>query len=89
MTGKPRRFLREPVVMDRTGKSRTTIHRDVKAGTFPQPIAIGPRSKAWLESDIEAWMAEQVRVSRNDQAAAASRRSRGVKREDAAELSAA
>lgn len=39
-----------------TGKSRSSIYRDIRAGTFPQPVKIGPRSVAWKSGDVEAWL---------------------------------
>jgi prophage regulatory protein len=50
------RLLRLPEVVSRTGKARSTIYRDVKAGAFPAPVQIGERSVAWREADIVAWM---------------------------------
>ena len=79
MTDKPSRILREAVVIDRTGRSRATIYRDVMAGLFPAPIAIGPRAKGWLESDIEKWIADRVTEGRDAQAAAVARRARAGK----------
>jgi len=40
-------LLRLPVVRARTGLSRSSIYARVAAGTFPRPIAIGPRAVAW------------------------------------------
>ena len=37
-------------------KSRSTVWRWVKAGTFPAPHRIGPNSIAWLESEIVEWL---------------------------------
>jgi prophage regulatory protein len=80
MAEKPKRILREAVVIDRTGRSRTTIFRDVRSGTFPAPIAIGPRAKGWLESDIEAWIARQIDASRDAARAAAARMDRNPRK---------
>ena len=53
------RIIREPEVTDRTGLSRATIWRRVKAGDFPAPFRLGNRSKAvgWRDDEIEAWIA--------------------------------
>lgn len=40
-----------------TGKSRSSLYRDVAAGTFPAPVKIGQRSVAWRSTDIESWLA--------------------------------
>lgn len=42
-----------------TGKSRSSVYRDIKAGTFPEPVKIGPRSIAWKSTDIDAWLASR------------------------------
>jgi prophage regulatory protein len=48
-------YLRFPDVKARSGLSRTTIHRLVKAGDFPAPKRIGARAVAWLSSDFARW----------------------------------
>lgn len=53
--------LRAPEVMARTGLSRTTIWRRIKAGTFPAPIELGQNSVGWLASEIEAWKKNRPR----------------------------
>jgi len=62
----PQRFVTEKMVTALTTLHRTQIARMVKAGTFPQPIYVSERRKAWPEAEIVAWM----------DAAAAGRRSR-------------
>jgi prophage regulatory protein len=57
----PEKLLDFPEVQFRTGKmSKATIWRLRRAHTFPDPIAISPRRKAWLESDITAWIASRT-----------------------------
>ncbi|MCP3019620.1 AlpA family phage regulatory protein [Cupriavidus basilensis] len=29
----------------------------IRAGTFPVPVKLGPRTSAWRSSDVAAWMA--------------------------------
>ena len=43
-----------------TGKSRSSIYRDIKAGLFPAPVLIGQRSVAWRSSDIEVWLSSRL-----------------------------
>ncbi len=54
-------ILRPPEVLIRTGLSRTTIWRRVRAGTFPAPIELGENSIGWPESEITAWLANRPR----------------------------
>ncbi len=50
------RLIRLPEVMRRTGLSRTTIYRLMKAGTFPKPVPLGARLNLWSAAEIEAWI---------------------------------
>ncbi len=54
-------MLRAPEVMARTGLSRVTIWRRVRAGTFPAPTELGENSIGWTESEIIAWLANRPR----------------------------
>jgi prophage regulatory protein len=40
-----------------TSLSRTSIFRKVRDGTFPKPVALGPRRRAFPESQIRAYVA--------------------------------
>lgn len=46
--------------MARTALSRTSIYRRIADGTFPRQVALGEKSVAWIEADVEAWMLERV-----------------------------
>jgi len=48
----PLAILRRPEVEARTGLGCSTIYDGIKAGTFPAPIQLGPKSVGWLESEI-------------------------------------
>lgn len=56
----PKRFLRRPEVQARIPLSTSEIYRRIEAGTFPKPIPLGARAVGWLESDIDAWIEQQV-----------------------------
>lgn len=49
-------FIRIRRVVQRTGLSRATIYRKVKAGTFPEPRQLGACCVGWYESEIDAWI---------------------------------
>jgi predicted DNA-binding transcriptional regulator AlpA len=36
--------------------SRMTLARWMQSQGFPQPIHLGPNSRAWDEAEIEAWL---------------------------------
>jgi len=52
-------YLRFPEVKSRTGLSRTTIHRLIKAGDFPPPKSLGARAVGWKNSAIKSWCASR------------------------------
>jgi prophage regulatory protein len=52
-------LLSFPEVAAITGRSRTSLYYDIKAGRFPRPIKIGLRATRWFEADIEGWLAQR------------------------------
>lgn len=60
------RFERIGAVLARVGLSRTSIHRMVKAGTFPKPIPISEGAVAWLSSDVDKWMEDRIAAARGE-----------------------
>lgn len=57
---RPERLIREPEVHQRTGLSRTTRWREIKAERFPAPLKLTSSAIAWRESEIEAWIASRT-----------------------------
>jgi len=57
-------LIRLDAVKARTGLSRSTIYAHVRDGRFPPPVAISERCVAWIEGEIDAWIAERVAASR-------------------------
>ena len=62
--GRCARVLRLPRVQTRTGLARSTIYVRVADGSFPQPIRLGSRAVGWIESEVDAWIREQIAASR-------------------------
>ena len=54
-------MLRPQEVMTRTGLSRTTIWRRVRAGTFPAPTELGANSIGWPAVVIANWLESRPR----------------------------
>ncbi|WP_312396701.1 helix-turn-helix transcriptional regulator [Stutzerimonas kunmingensis] len=54
-TATPRRFIKLAKVKDYTSLSTSEIYRRIAAGTFPKQITLGPKSVAWIESEVLAW----------------------------------
>ncbi len=57
----PRRIIDGKEVERRTVKGRIQRWRDVKAGTFPAPVELGPNRIGWFEDEIDAWLASRPR----------------------------
>ena len=55
------RLLRLPEVRERTGLGRSSIYARIAANEFPQPIRLGGQAVAWAETEVRAWIEEQIR----------------------------
>ena len=62
--GMPRKILRLPIVLDRTGLSRSTVYQRVTEGRFPRPVSLGDRAVGWIEAEVEEWIACRIEASR-------------------------
>jgi prophage regulatory protein len=61
------RFISPTEVENRTSLSRRSITRKVADGQFPKPIAIvGGTRIAFVEAEIDSWIADQVARARRD-----------------------
>lgn len=60
----PLRVIRLPEVRQRTGLSRSSIYRLMAEANFPQSCKLGERIIAWVEADIDRWLAEKIASSR-------------------------
>jgi prophage regulatory protein len=58
---KPKRLIRRPVVIDRTGLQTSQIYDLIGEKRFPAPVPIGARAVAWVESEIEQWIDARIR----------------------------
>jgi len=63
MTTQSKRILRLNTVIERTGRSRSSIYADMDLGNFPRAFKLGARAIGWLESDIENWIQERIQHS--------------------------
>ncbi|VBB13363.1 helix-turn-helix transcriptional regulator [Burkholderia stabilis] len=52
--------LRMKDVTAKVGLGQSTLYRMIAAGTFPKPFELVPGRTAWLEEDIDAWLAEKA-----------------------------
>lgn len=62
------RILRFPELKSLKGIAYSRVHLDrlEKQGAFPKKIHLGPAMVGWVESEVDAWLAE--RVARRDAA---------------------
>lgn len=60
------RILRVRDVLDRTGLSRSTLYRGMKAGRFPPSVRLGPHNVGWREADIEGWIVSRPSTRPDD-----------------------
>jgi prophage regulatory protein len=54
------RLIRLEQVKARTGLSRSTLYTYIRDGRFPSPVSISDRCVAWVEGEIDAWIAERI-----------------------------
>lgn len=57
-------LIRLPEVQRRTGYGKAWIYKLISAGKFPQSVKIGSRSIAFVESEVDAWVANKIAESR-------------------------
>ncbi|ANE75849.1 helix-turn-helix transcriptional regulator [Dickeya solani] len=53
-------LIRLSGVMKKTGLKKSWIYLLMKQREFPQTVKIGSRSVAWLESEVNDWIAERI-----------------------------
>ncbi len=63
MTDPAIRMLRAREVTARTQLSRSTIWRLERAGRFPARRQLSSGRVAWVESEVDAWLASRVAVA--------------------------
>ena len=57
-------IIRLPEVKARTGLSRSTIYLRISRGQFPSPVSLGGRAVGWIETEVQAWIQEQIDATR-------------------------
>lgn len=61
------RLLRLPQIRDATGLGTTSIYQAIKAGLFPPPIKLTPRSSGWPDFEIGAINAAKIAGKSDDE----------------------
>jgi prophage regulatory protein len=52
------RIIRLRTVLDRTGLSRSTLYRKIRAGIFPRQVKISINGAGWRETAVNRWIAD-------------------------------
>ena len=55
------RLLRLPEVQRLTGLRRSAIYEQMQRGVFPRSAKAGPRTAAWSEAAVQAWISDRLR----------------------------
>ncbi|ECC2869883.1 AlpA family transcriptional regulator [Salmonella enterica subsp. enterica] len=53
-------FIRMPEAKRRTGYGKAWIYKLIVQGRFPKPVKIGSRAVAFVESEVDEWIAERI-----------------------------
>ncbi|RUR15818.1 AlpA family transcriptional regulator [Legionella sp. km535] len=64
MTLNPPKLIRRKKVEERTTLSCSRIYALMKEGLFPKPVTLGSMSVAWIESEVDEWIAARINESR-------------------------
>ncbi|MFU1853144.1 helix-turn-helix transcriptional regulator [Citrobacter portucalensis] len=59
------RFLRLRQVEDKIGFGKSWIYRQIQLQQFPPSIRLNSRHVAWLESEVDAWIHQRIRFTRD------------------------
>lgn len=59
-----KRIIRLPEVSKKSGKSKSSIYRDMALGEFPKQIKLSERSSGWIESEVDQWIEARINASR-------------------------
>ncbi|EXU75506.1 helix-turn-helix transcriptional regulator [Erwinia mallotivora] len=54
------KLIRLSDVMKKTGFKKSWIYLLISQGDFPPAVKIGSRSVAWLESEVNEWIAGRI-----------------------------
>ncbi len=58
---KPIKLLKIREVVKITGLSKSSIYDQMSRDEFPRPISLGPKSVAWLESEVLEWITNRIK----------------------------
>ena len=56
----PSRLIRRREVENRTGLARSSIYDLIRAGRFPAPVRLTESTVAWVEQEVDDFIAERI-----------------------------
>lgn len=65
------RFIRIKEVTLVTGRTRGRIYADMAEKKFPAAVKIGDRAVAWIEAEVDDWIAARIAARDADSGASA------------------
>jgi len=60
------RYLRLREVCQRVGLKPSSVYRLIGLGTFPKQVKLSERTSAWIESEVESFMASRIKERDHD-----------------------
>lgn len=54
-------------VAEKVNLGKSTIYRMIERGEFPKPFVLTGHRTAWVDSEIDAWLAARVAAARGEQ----------------------
>ena len=54
------RLIRRKEVQAKTGLGASSIYAMMQQGTFPKAVNISERRVAWIESEVDQWIANRI-----------------------------
>ncbi|MEW2683604.1 AlpA family transcriptional regulator [Vibrio cholerae] len=60
------RLIRFREVLTMTGLSRSSLYRFIEENQFPTQVQLGGRAVAWVEGEVQEWIAQRITNRRVD-----------------------
>ncbi|MEZ8229442.1 helix-turn-helix transcriptional regulator [Vibrio splendidus] len=60
------RLMRMKEVIRVTGMSRSFIYKRISEGEFPSAVSLSMKSVAWVEEEVQQWIASKIQQRDND-----------------------
>ncbi|EKF9287635.1 AlpA family transcriptional regulator [Vibrio cholerae] len=54
------RLIRFREVLTMTGLSRSSLYRFIEENQFPSQVQLGGRAVAWVEGEVQEWIAQRI-----------------------------